>query len=101
VNYRRRLFTVWLLFSGGWIAYWAWHYGANCALQDMAGLRAITCHWSQSVDGAWTVVGQTVPMMPMVRDIAITTLAPPAAALLAGLLVYWAIVTIERRSQRP
>jgi len=39
--------------------------------------------------------------MPMVRDIAITTLAPPAAALLAGLLVYWAIVTIERRSQRP
>jgi hypothetical protein len=37
--------------------------------------------------------------MPMVRDIAITTFAPPGGALLAGLLVYWVIVRLDRGSQ--
>jgi hypothetical protein len=99
MNHRRRFLIVWTLFSGCWIAYWAWHYGANCKLHEMAGIRAISCHWARSVDGAWTVVGQTVPLMPMVRDIAITTFAPPGGALLAGLLVYWVIVRLDRGSQ--
>jgi hypothetical protein len=103
VNYRRRLLLAWILFSVCWIGYWGWRYGSHCSLDRFGGpsggSRAVSCHWTRIVDGAPTVVGQTAPLWTMGRDMVITTFGAPLWAIVAGVIVYWAVMAFERRSR--
>jgi hypothetical protein len=94
---------AWILGSVCWIAYWGWHYGSACRLDRMGGLsggaRAITCHWTRSGEGGVTVVGQTASMGTMLRDMAITTFGLPVWAIVGGVVVYWAVLAVQRRSR--
>lgn len=103
MRYSLKLILVWVLGSACWIAYWAWHYGENCTVGKIGGpsdnIRAVTCHWTQMSDSGPTVVGQTAPLRIMAREMAGTALGPPAWALLAGVVLYCAILVLQRRAR--
>jgi hypothetical protein len=103
VRYGLKLLLTWVFGSVCWIAYWVWHYGENCTIGTIGDpsnpIRSVTCHWTQMSDGGPTVVGQTAPLRVMAREMAVTGLGPPGWALLAGVVLYCAVLVLQRRAR--
>jgi hypothetical protein len=94
------VFLLWVVGCCGWIGTWLWHYGAHCRLARMGGGRALSCNWQVAGDGAPTVMGETEPLMLMVREI-IIKIQIPLCALVVGLVVYWAVLQSRARVKSP